>query len=244
MYIFQYIPNWVTKYVLSSNSTFCLKSLSYYRELEDSDNNDISDSWENKAEFHKQMEEYFNNAATLISCQSISSSNNNPEPNWNIFKKLFKSEERLNGIAILSEVCSVKEYLIKHRTGIFDEDRWNFRHNIIYYYNEQNDKPKSYNLHDAMFWKRREKYSYQDEYRFAFERSGTTSGHLQTVIFCNNPMDGAPDYIHKLFPGPEMNPEEINSFVNSACELYPNGSVVDKVDNWESWLKLARKNCD
>lgn len=243
MYIFQYIPNWATKYVLSLNSTFCLKSLRYYRELEDSDNNGISDSWENKAEFHKQMQEYFNNTATLVSCWSVSSSNKDPVPNWKVFKELFGVKQS-NGIAILSDVCSVKEYLIKHRTGMFDEDKWGFIHDRVRYYDENSDKPKSYNLHDAMFWKRKTKYIYQDEYRFAFERSGITSGHVQTVIFCNKPMYGAPDYIHKLFPGPEMNPEEINSFVNSACELYPNGSVVDKVDNWESWLKLTRKNCD
>jgi len=186
------------------------------------------------------MEEYFNNTATLVSCWSISSSNNNPEPNWDIFKKLFKSEERLNGIAILSDVCSVKKYLIKHREGMFDEDKWDFRHNLVCYYDGDGNKPESYNLHDAMFWKR-DNFSYQAEYRFAFERSGTISGHIQTVIFCNKPMDGAPDYIHKLFPGPKMNTDEIKSFVNSACELYSNGSVMDKVDNWDKLVKISKK---
>ncbi len=125
---------------------------------------------------------------------------------------------------------------------MFDEDKWNFRHNLVYYYDEKVDKPESYNLCKAMFWKRN-MYSYQNEYRFVFERSGTTSGHLQTVIFCNKPMDGAPDYIHKIFFGPEMEPEEINSCVNNACKLYPNGSIADKVDNWEKLVDIS-KSCD
>lgn len=193
MYIAQFIPLPIAFSVINEYSTFCLRNIRYFRQLEDQDYDTIrGDRKENIVEFQENWRKYELLAATLINCWTKLNGDSILASDWNIFK------DRADGIAIVSTVECVESFLLKETEDILDKQVWHLEHKDVQYY-DGFSHPPVFDTMEAMFWKRK-RYEAQREYRFAF-LSSSIRDNIDTLIFTTrNPKA----YIKKVYCGPEM----------------------------------------
>jgi hypothetical protein len=218
MYIIQYLPEYAAKQVVNRSSTFCLRSYRYYKELEDTSENDgIADKSELCADFPASYEHDSMTAGVLISSWSIAQNILQLEPDWELFPN------RKSGIAILSTVEAVSQFIEEQIKSLL-HDTWRIRHDKVRYYGSS--KPKDYKIYDIMFWKS-ERYANQDEYRFAII-GFCNQAHLQTLIFYNKNYKKPPTYMHKIFLGPEIS-KSLEIIIHRGVSSL---GIFNRVDGW------------
>lgn len=219
MYIAQFIPRHIACSVINEYSTFCLRNMLYFRKLEEQDNDTIiGDKKENIVEFQETRGTYELIAATLINCWTKLSGDSILSSDWNIFK------DRADGIAIVSTVECVQDFLHKETDHILDKKVWRLDHKEVQYY-DSFSYPREFDIMEAPFWKRR-RYETQREYRFAF-LSASKRANIDTLIFTTlNPKA----YIKKIYFGPEMEDPDKNRLrlmANATPEL---AGVIENFD--------------
>lgn len=217
MYIAQFIPRHIARSVINEYSTFCLRNILYFRKLEEQDNDTIiGDKKENIVEFQENRGTYELITATLINCWTKLSGDSILSSDWNIFK------DRADGIAIVSTVECVHDFLHKETDHILDKQVWYLNHNEVQYYDSFSN-PRKFDIKEAPFWKRR-RYETQREYRFAFLAASKRT-NIDTLIFITlNPKA----YIKKIYFGPKMTvPDKRRLMANATAEL---AGVIENFD--------------
>lgn len=224
MYIAQFIPRPIACSIINDYSTFCLRDILYFRNLEEQDNDAIrGDNKENIVEFQENRRKYELLATTLISCWTKLSNDSILSSDWSIFA------DRRDGLAIVSTVECVCDFLLKQTEHIFDRKVWSLEHDEVSYYDGFSHPPE-FDTMRAMFWKRK-RYEAQREYRFAF-LSDSIRATIDTLIFSTqNPKA----YIKKIYFGPEMKELDKDKLLSGAiaADLV---SVITNVD--EGFKKL------
>jgi hypothetical protein len=193
MYIAQFIPCHIAYSVINDYSTFCLRNILYFRNLEEQDSDPIiGDKKECIVEFQENRRKYELLATTLISCWMKLSNDSVLSSDWSIFA------DRRDGIAIVSTVECVRDFLIEQTEQTLDRKVWFLEHDEVQYYDGFSDPPE-FDTMRAMFWKRK-RYEAQREYRFAF-LSDSIRAMIDTLIFATQTPKA---YIKKIYFGPEM----------------------------------------
>lgn len=194
MKIIQYSPLWAAQKALSSAGTFCLNSIQYYIELEDTADG-VGDKMEMKVDYSGGGGGELIEAA-IISCWCIPEDQEDPIPDWGIL-----GGDR--AVALLSSVESVAKYIEDHATALLEE-HWFLSHGKVEYYDTFDCE--DFRRKDILFYKRK-KFLPQREYCFAMRRScmGT---HLESLVFRNKELDTFPQYIDQVFVNPSTNKDE------------------------------------
>jgi len=206
MTIFQYLPHSAAKKVLRLSSTFKLSSLRYYSELED-DGSGVADPLENKPSFKGGSAELSTNV--MISSWCISEKKCQA-PDWNIFK------DRRDGIAIQSTFEKVQAYIDLH-TKYSLSDHWLRINDKVTYYSPNEGKPQGFIVANAPFYKS-DKYVNQSEFRFTIYLTHF-GDYLESFTFYNMRQNECPDYIEKIFIGPEASGTQISEYIEGAAAL-------------------------
>jgi hypothetical protein len=192
MYIVQFIPLPIAFSIINEYSTFCLRNITYFRNLEEQYDDQVTgDKKENIVEFQENLRHYELLATTLITCWTKLSSDSLDVSGWGIFG------DRANGIAIVSTVECVREFLLRETDHILDKKVWHLEHGEVQYY-DGFYHPPTFDTMTAPFWKRKW-YEKQREYRFAF--LSRSIRNIDTLIFYTR--DPRP-YIKKIYFGPSM----------------------------------------
>lgn len=225
--IVQYLPFEAAKSVLSENSTFCLKSLRYYRELEEyTQDSSVADKSESEQYFEGDGNHTFNPNSVLVTCWSVLKEES---MDWAMCPH--KSQD----VAIVSSVEKVAKLLEEFEDRIFykkKDKKLNFEHDYVQYYDESN-KPKDYSIWRAMFYKRK-KFEYQNEYRFAFILDGSMK--IQTLIFYVSPEE-AQNYIDKIYFGNGLLSMQKQELVTGCISL----GVCGKINDFDAVIRSYRK---
>ena len=205
MHLVQFIPRDIAYKVINTYSTFCLRNIIYFRNLEEETGDAATgDKKENIVEFEESRRHYELLAATLITCWTKLGSDSMDASDWDIF------DDRADGIAIVSTVGHLQEFLLKETRHIFDEKVWFLKHREVQYY-DGFSHPPAFETMDAMFWKRK-RYERQREYRFAFV-SGSIRANIDTLIFSTHEPKA---YITKIYLGPKMGHNDKRKLVSQA----------------------------
>ena len=192
MYIVQFIPLDIAFSIINEYSTFCLRNITYFRNLEEQyDNKVAGDKKENIVAFQENRRYYELLAATLITCWTKLSSDSLNPSDWDIF------DDRADGIAIVSTVQCVRDFLLRETEHILDKKAWHLKYGEVQYY-DGFYHPPTFDTMTAPFWKRKQ-YEKQREYRFAF-LSGSIR-NIDTLIFSTWDPKA---YIKKIYLGPSM----------------------------------------
>jgi len=194
MYIVQFIPLDIAFSIINEYSTFCLRNITYFRNLleEQCGNKVAGDKKESIVEFQENRRSYELLAATLITCWTKLVSDSPYASDWGIF------DDRANGIAIVSTVECVREFLLRETEHILDKNVWELKDGEVQYY-DGFFHPPTFDTMTAPFWKRKQ-YENQREYRFAFLSSSIRN--IDTLIFSTRDPKA---YIKKVCFGPGMN---------------------------------------
>ncbi len=195
MYIVQFIPLQFAFSIINDYSTFCLRNITYFRNLEEKfDDKVTGDKKENIVEFRENRRRYELLAATLITCWTKLSSYSLKASDWSIF------DDRTDGIAIVSTVECVRDFLLRETEDILDKKVWQLERNEVKYY-DGFYHPSTFDTMAAPFWKRK-RYEIQREYRFAF-LSGSIRNIDTLIFYTRDPKL----YIKKIYFGPRMEEE-------------------------------------
>lgn len=192
MYIVRFISLPIAFRVINEYSTFCLNNITYFRNLEEQHADNVAgDKKENIVEFQENRRSYELLAATLITCWTKLRRDCLTASDWDIFG------DRADGIAIVSTVECVQDFLLRETRHILDKTLWNLEHGEVQYYDGVHH-PERFDTMKASFWKRKQ-YENQREYRFAFLAESIRN--IDTLIFYTwNPKV----YIKKMYFGPSM----------------------------------------
>jgi hypothetical protein len=192
MYIVQFIPLSKASSIINEYSTFCLRNITYFRNVEEQYGDKVrGDKKENIVEFQENLRHYELLAATLITCWTKLSSNSLNTSDWGIF------DDRTDGIAIVSTVECVQDFLLRETEDILDKKVWRLYHNAVQYYDGFHHPP-TFDTITAPFWKRK-RYEKQREYRFAFLSASIRN--IDTLVFYTREPQA---YIKKIYFGPSM----------------------------------------
>lgn len=192
MYIVQFAPLHIAFSILNEHSTFCLRNIIYFRNLEEQYGNKVTgDKKESIVEFQENRRYYELLAATLITCWTKLSSDSINASDWSIF------DDRVDGVAILSTVECVRDFLLRETEHILEKKVWHLEHGEVQYY-DGFYHPPTFETMTAPFWKRKQ-YENQREYRFAFMSSSIRN--IDTLIFSTRDPKA---YIKKIYFGPGM----------------------------------------
>lgn len=205
MHLIKFISRDVAYKMINSYSTFCLNNITYFRNLEkDTGDETTGDTKENIVEFQENRRHYELIAATLITCWTKLGTESMDPSDWDIFS------DRLDGIAIVSTVDCVREFLLEETRHILDQRVWSLLHNEVQYY-DGFSHPSEFDSMTAMFWKRK-RYEKQREYRFAFV-SSFKRANIDTLIFSTQEPKA---YIKKIYLGPKMGHNDKRKLVAQA----------------------------
>jgi len=192
MHIVQFIPHGIAFSIINEYSTFCLRNITYFRNLEEQyDDKVTGDRKENIVEFQENRRYYELLATTLITCWTKLNSDSLNASDWGIF------DDRANGIAIVSTVECVRGFLLRETEHILDKKVWDLKDEEVRYY-DGFYHPPTFDTMTAPFWKRKQ-YENQQEYRFAFLSSSIRN--IDTLIFFTQDPKA---YIKKIYFGPRM----------------------------------------
>ena len=96
MQIVQFIPRNIAYNIINTYSTFCLRNIIYFRNLEEETGDEVTgDKKENIAEFEENRRHYELLATTLITCWTKLSADSMNVSDWDILG------DRADGIAIV-----------------------------------------------------------------------------------------------------------------------------------------------
>lgn len=208
------------KRVLSDHSTFALNSSDYYRQLENQDRSGtVGDAHENIVKISRTRTTYEFGAATLLSCWTRLDGERLADSDWSIFK------DRADGIAIVSTVDRVREFLRELVNGVLDQ--WIFKDGHVKYYDNETQPPELDTM-DIWFWKRKV-YENQREYRFAF-LNGSPLTRLQTLIFY---VQEPKSYIEKIYLGPQLCERDKKRLLAGAIAA----NVADRIQDFDFHFK-------
>lgn len=223
MHLIQFIPRDVAYKIINSYSTFCLRNIIYFRNLEEETGDDATgDKKENIVEFEENRPHYELGAATLITCWTKLSSDSMHASDWDIFG------DRADGIAIVSTVDCVQQFLLKETKYILDQEVWSLANDEVQYY-DGFAHPPTFDTARAMFWKRK-RYEKQREYRFAFV-SSSKRANIDTLIFSTYDPKA---YINKIYFGPKMGYNDKRKLVARAIGA---GLVVGVIEHFDKIYK-------
>ena len=221
MYIVQFIPLDIAFSILNEYSTFCLRNITYFRNLEEQyDNKVTGDKKENIVEFHENRRSYELLAATLITCWTKLSSDCLNPSDWGIF------DDRANGIAIVSTVECVRDFLLRETEHILEKKVWHLEHREVQYY-DGFCHPPAFETMTAPFWKRK-RYEKQREYRFAFLASSIR--RIDTLIFFTRDPKA---YIKKIYFGPSMEESSKHKLLAQAI----GGELAGLIEHFDDMFK-------
>lgn len=226
MHLVQFIPRHIAYKIISTYSTFCLRNITYFRNLEEETGDETTgDKKENIVEFEENRRHYELLAATLITCWTKLGSDSMDPSDWDVFN------DRLDGIAIVSTVDCVRQFLLKETKHILNQEVWSFVDNEVQYYDGLSHPPE-FDTMTAMFWKRK-RYEKQREYRFAFV-SSSKRANIDTLIFSTHEPKA---YIKKIYLGPKMGHNDKRKLVAQAI----GASLAGVIDNFDEIYKLSRE---
>ncbi len=224
MHLVQFIPRNIAYNIINTYSTFCLRNIIYFRNLEEETGDEATgDKKENIVEFQEMRRHYELLAATLITCWTKLSSDRIDVSDWDIF------DDRADGIAIVSTVESVRQFLLKETKYILDQEVWSLVNDEVQYY-DGFAHPSTFDTARTMFWKRK-RYEKQREYRFAFV-SSSERANIDTVIFSSHDPKA---YIEKIYLGPKMADDDKRKLLARAIAADLAG-VIENFD--ETFKKL------
>jgi hypothetical protein len=218
--IVQFVPMCPASSLISENSTFCLRSLRYYKLIEDG--NLVGDRRESMVVLSNRHSEL--GGTTLVSCWTQLKGDLVSGDDWNL------SPHGKNVVAIISTIDKVSTVLEKAAEGLLKN--WRFEHKPVQYYDEHT-APNDSNISELPFWKRNT-YRTQREYRFAF-RSDSSKSHLQTLIFYVPEPQG---YIDKIQFGPEMRMEDIERLFGQAVT----GNLGNRIHDFDAILAKIQQH--
>lgn len=205
------------KYVLREVSTFCLHNAEYYRDLDD---NSIRDEMENEADFREKHRCYLmNGVQVLVSCWTLLENDTVSSPDWNIF-----SDKQ--GIAIVSTVSKIRGFLEEKLKWLFEKGVIKqFEDSAVTYYGKE--FPSGFNkqkdITSLYFYKRKDKYESQREYRFACRLSHDSN--IQSLVFYASPRD----YIESIYIYPEIGREDFDKILEGSI----NAGIFDLIKNYD-----------
>jgi len=194
-----------------SNSTFALRSLRSCQILEEIDGDKvIGDS--------KEGEPVGN--PIMVSSWTMTKNNNDyvTKDDWlELYEQVGKDKfAQTDGIAIVSTVNKIKTFLEKN-TPL--ENKNKLLHKKVRYFPDNQNIPRDTDPINGVF-KKRLRYKYQREYRFAFILPHEYP--LEKIIFYAN----IENYIDKIQFGPEMKCQNIKTLMNRAL-----GPIINLIQN-------------
>ena len=207
--LIRYVDVNAAKSIIHANSTFLLRSLQYYQDLEIYSNDKTrGDRKEGEVEFLDGSVSIWNPEDWLISCWCIYEG---IELNWELF------DDNI-GLAIISTSQKVKSMLDKACSSINHllEDKEVIYENKLANINKSHMHLDDY---DPYFYKRR-KFMLEKEYRFALH----LPLHIETLILYVNPYD----YIDQICVKPDKRIKKcINYYILCAEAGYGSGTDFD-----------------
>ena len=225
---FEYAKSIITEYEYGSASTFALRSLRSCRLLEEMEGDTkLGDSGEGNATYMRKGGEecnYESRATIMVSCWTIIENDYVTNEDWkDLYEKGGKDKfARSDGIVIVSSVNKVKSFFENNNNYFFLGKERLFKHRKVEYPPKPKELPTNYDrILDPVF-KKKVRYKYQQEYRFAFALDSVYP--LEKVTYYINPED----YIDKIQFGPEMKCQNIKKLLNRTFGVFV--QLIQKTD--------------
>ncbi len=253
MYIARFLSIKDAEYVLNEDSTFCLNSLRYYRNVK-------QDSIQDKMELFIKSKcgegELLNNF--LVSCWTMLEKEKPNNDEWNIFSDK-------NDIAIVSVVETVDKFLREKFQLLLDKKVFvDYQHKRVDYYDESKEvriiaeelgiiKSDSNDDKDYICFRlllhapflKRKKHTEEKEYRFVFRMSDKIN--LQRIVlYAKSLYDNGPvPYIKSIWINPLLyqekvsgeNKKKIHNILSSVSEAGLPLSIVGDLDEVVKYIQ-------
>jgi len=207
--IVRYVGSNAAKSIISANSTFLLRSLQYYQDLEILSNDKTrGNRKEGEVEFSDGSVSSWNPQSWLISCWCKYEV---AELNWelfddNIWLAIISTRQRVR--SMLDKACSSVKPILEDKGVIYEDKLANV-----------NKSRMNLDGHDSYFYKRR-KFMAEKEYRFALH----LPLQIETLILYVNPYD----YIYQICVKPDNKVKKcINYYILRAEAGYGSGADFD-----------------